>query len=237
MAFEFTKQADGVGVPFNYTRGNPIPLDSWSLFMTEADAKTYATSNPVSYPGQVISVIDGTTPKVFVISNHEVQSQRKLIPVGSGSSQSSSNNTTNTCGQTCCVWFNNPVSKDAVFTDSDTWLFVDGNSHVVPADIGNATEVEVDGVKGYRVYIPAHIEDDAGNWIEGYWSNWTLFAADGSEIEVKTQSFDSVSKIWTLSDGADNYVSEESGQNIIVVTLTKEGTQQKFLAKRDWISD
>ena len=67
MAFEFTKQADGVGVPFNYTRGNPIPLDSWSLFMSLKAATEYATTNPVSYPGQVVSVIEGQTANAYII--------------------------------------------------------------------------------------------------------------------------------------------------------------------------
>lgn len=77
MAFEFTKQADGVGVPFNYTRGNPIPLDSWSLFMTLEAATTYAKENPVSYPGQVISVLEGGKSKVYVIVGGTVDSESK----------------------------------------------------------------------------------------------------------------------------------------------------------------
>lgn len=67
MAFNFIKQADGKGIPFNYTRGNPIPLDSWSLFMSYDDALSYAQSNPVSYPGQIISVLTDGQPKVYVI--------------------------------------------------------------------------------------------------------------------------------------------------------------------------
>ena len=88
MAFEFNKRADGVGVLFNYTRGNPIPLDSWSLFMSYADAETYAKENPVSYPGQVISVLEGGKSKVYVIvSGSEVggkenTSTRTLVELG-----------------------------------------------------------------------------------------------------------------------------------------------------------
>ena len=88
MAFEFNKQADGVGVPFNYTRGNPIPLDSWSLFMSYASAETYAKENPVSYPGQVISVLEGGKSKVYVIvggsevDGKEDASTRTLVELG-----------------------------------------------------------------------------------------------------------------------------------------------------------
>lgn len=67
MAYSYDKQADGVGIPFNYTRGNPIPLDSWSLFLNYSDASTYATSNPVSYPGQVVSVVEGQTANAYII--------------------------------------------------------------------------------------------------------------------------------------------------------------------------
>ena len=88
MAFEFNEQADGVGVPFNYTRGNPIPLDSWSLFMSYASAETYAKENPVSYPGQVISVLEGGKSKVYVIvggsevDGKEDKSTRTLVELG-----------------------------------------------------------------------------------------------------------------------------------------------------------
>ena len=88
MAYEFIKQADGVGIPFNYTRGNPIPLDSWSLFMSLKAATEYAKSNPVSYPGQVISVLEGGKSKVYVIvSGSEVDgkedtSKRTLVELG-----------------------------------------------------------------------------------------------------------------------------------------------------------
>ena len=67
MAFEFNKQADGVGIPFNYTRANPIPLDSCSLFMSLKAATEYAKFNPVSYPGQVVSVIEGQTANAYII--------------------------------------------------------------------------------------------------------------------------------------------------------------------------
>ena len=93
MAYSYDKQADGVGIPFNYTRGNPIPLDSWSLFMTLEAATTYATTNPVSYPGQVVSVVEGQTANAYIIvagpeitdqkgGKKEDISKRKLIKLG-----------------------------------------------------------------------------------------------------------------------------------------------------------
>ena len=34
MAYSYTGHLNGLPNPKNFTRGNPIPLDSWSLFMT-----------------------------------------------------------------------------------------------------------------------------------------------------------------------------------------------------------
>ena len=82
MAFSFTDQANGVGIPFNYTRGNPIPLDSWSLFMSYQDAETYAKQNPVSYPGQIITVLQGGESKVYVIVQGSEYADGDEIPEG-----------------------------------------------------------------------------------------------------------------------------------------------------------
>lgn len=45
------------GVTFERT--NPTPLEKYSIFKTLDDAKTYASTNPVAYPGQIITVIAG----------------------------------------------------------------------------------------------------------------------------------------------------------------------------------
>lgn len=54
------------GVPFQ--RAAAVPLEKYSLFPTKAAAETYASKNPVAYPGQVIMVVDagaeGTAGKV-----------------------------------------------------------------------------------------------------------------------------------------------------------------------------
>ena len=82
MAYSYTDQANGVGIPFNYTRGNPLPLDSWSLFTSLSDAETYATSNPVSYPGQVLTVITNGSPVVYAIAGGHIYEDGDDIPEG-----------------------------------------------------------------------------------------------------------------------------------------------------------
>lgn len=65
----FTDLAGGAswaaGVSFQ--RSNPLPLDKYSVFQSLADAETYASTNAVAYPGQLITVADGSKMVAYVI--------------------------------------------------------------------------------------------------------------------------------------------------------------------------
>ena len=53
------------GVAFK--RSNPLPIDRYSVFQTEADAKSYAKTNPVAYPGQLIAVVTASGATAYII--------------------------------------------------------------------------------------------------------------------------------------------------------------------------
>jgi hypothetical protein len=80
----FTNLASGAswaaGVSFQ--RSNPLPLDKYSVFQSEADLVTYVTTNAVAYPGQIVAVYDATSAEMraFVISS--VGENGTYIPVG-----------------------------------------------------------------------------------------------------------------------------------------------------------
>lgn len=80
----FTNLASGAtwaaGVAFQ--RSNPLPLDKYSVFQSEADLVTYVTTNAVAYPGQIVAVYDATSEEMhaFVISS--VGENGTYIPVG-----------------------------------------------------------------------------------------------------------------------------------------------------------
>lgn len=80
----FTNLASGAtwaaGVAFQ--RSNPLPLDKYSVFQSEADLVTYVTTNAVAYPGQIVAVYDATAAEMraFVISS--VGEDGTYIPVG-----------------------------------------------------------------------------------------------------------------------------------------------------------
>jgi hypothetical protein len=64
-----TSAAWDAGVVFNRTNG--IPIDKWSIFKTYEDAQTYASSNPVAYPGQIVAVVsdDGQSDAYIIMGD------------------------------------------------------------------------------------------------------------------------------------------------------------------------
>lgn len=55
-----------IGVPFNYSRGNPQPLDNSSIYTSLSAAQEYATNSPVAYVGQIVTVVDSDKGSVDV---------------------------------------------------------------------------------------------------------------------------------------------------------------------------
>ena len=55
-----------IGVPFNYTRGNPLPIDNSMVWTSLSAAQDYALTSPVAYIGQVITVVDSALSTVDV---------------------------------------------------------------------------------------------------------------------------------------------------------------------------
>ena len=54
------------GVTFERT--NPVPLEKYSVFHTLAEAQSYAASNVVAYPGQLVAVVTDSTVTTYKIN-------------------------------------------------------------------------------------------------------------------------------------------------------------------------
>lgn len=55
-----------IGVAINRT--NPVPIDANSVFKTLTELQTYAETNPVAHPGQIVSVITETETAAYIIN-------------------------------------------------------------------------------------------------------------------------------------------------------------------------
>ena len=75
------KDGSTMGLPMNITRGNPIPIDSTSVWYSLASAQAYARNGATAYVGQILSVVDeiNDITTVYVIINESGD----LIEVGS----------------------------------------------------------------------------------------------------------------------------------------------------------
>lgn len=77
--------ADGLGFPLNFRRGNPNPLDNSSVWASLEAAQTYATSDPVAYVGQILTVVDNASGVATVYSIQDEAGTLKKVgtsPVG-----------------------------------------------------------------------------------------------------------------------------------------------------------
>lgn len=54
------------GVAFQ--RSNPLPLDKYSVFASIEDAESYAATNAVAYPGQIVAVVNEGVMEVYVLA-------------------------------------------------------------------------------------------------------------------------------------------------------------------------
>lgn len=68
------------GVAFQ--RSNPLPLDKYSVFETEAKAIEYATTSAVAYPGQIVAYVDGDKMAVCVLAQNTDGSGLELQSIG-----------------------------------------------------------------------------------------------------------------------------------------------------------
>ena len=78
------KNGSSMGLPMNITRGNPIPIDSTSVWYSLQEAQTYARTGATASVGQLLSVVDETnnTTTVYVIINENGE----LLNISSGGS-------------------------------------------------------------------------------------------------------------------------------------------------------
>lgn len=83
-AYDLSNLWDGIdngakwdaGVVFNRT--NALPLDKFSVFKSFADAYDYAQNNAVAYPGQIITVVDGT---LSTVTAYKIETDGQLCAV------------------------------------------------------------------------------------------------------------------------------------------------------------
>ena len=84
MAY-INKDVSTMAMPSGMNRMGQFPLDMSSVFYSEAELRTYATSGAIAYVGQIVSLVDETNKKVTVYSIQNTDGLLKevgTVPVG-----------------------------------------------------------------------------------------------------------------------------------------------------------
>ena len=178
--------ADGLGFPLNFRRGNPNPLDNSSVWASLEAAQTYATSDPVAYVGQILTVVDNANGVATVYSIQDDAGTLKKVgtsPVGDESTITVAED------GTVSLFGVSGLELDRVEEDGSTTkinyqpLLVDGKlTWVEPSATtveGLATEIE--GLKTRISALEGTVGDESKGLVKGVADN----AAAISDINTK----------------------------------------------------
>ena len=178
--------ADGLGFPLNFRRGNPNPLDNSSVWASLEAAQTYATSDPVAYVGQILTVVDNANGVATVYSIQDEAGTLKKVgtsPVGDESTITVAED------GTVSLYGVSGLELDRVEEDGSTTkinyqpLLVDGKlTWVEPSATtveGLATEIE--GLKTRISALEGTVGDESKGLVKGVADN----AAAISDINTK----------------------------------------------------
>lgn len=91
--------------PVSLSRQGAFPIDRYSLWFDFAQAQEYASTSPLSYPGQIISVVNEDEDKV---DTYKIEIDGSLSPVGGGVS--------------AIVQAKNPATSDWQYEIGQMWV-------------------------------------------------------------------------------------------------------------------
>lgn len=91
--------------PLSISRQDAFPLDKSSLWFDKEQAESYATSSPLAYPGQLISVVN---EKESTVDTYKIEVDGSLSPVGGGVS--------------AIVQAKNPATSDWQYEIGQMWI-------------------------------------------------------------------------------------------------------------------
>ena len=179
--------ADGLGFPLNFRRGNPNPLDNSSVWASLEAAQTYATSDPVAYVGQILTVVDNANGVATVYSIQDEAGTLKKVgtsPVGDESTITVAED------GTVSLYGVSGLELDRVEEDGSTTkinyqpLLVDGKlTWVEPSATtveGLATEIE--GLKTRISALEGTVGDESKGLVKGVADNTAAISDINTKI-------------------------------------------------------
>lgn len=72
--------------PNTFKRQGAFPLERYSLFNTLAEAQAYASSNPIAYIGQIVTVVTQKDGAADTVKSYVIGKDSQLVEFAQGSS-------------------------------------------------------------------------------------------------------------------------------------------------------
>ena len=66
----------------SFKRANALPLEKYSVHASLSDAQTYASTNPVAYPGQILAVVENDSTGIYYIDHTMNLKEVGKLPTG-----------------------------------------------------------------------------------------------------------------------------------------------------------
>lgn len=218
-------------VAVSIKRGNPLPLDSNSVFQSYADLETYA-AGVLAYPGQVVAVVNESSTAIYFLDQN-----LNIQPVGAADGQSIDFNTD---GKLEVKGFKSAASFTLPQKQADgsiKWVaiseIVEGDGNTVTtigaADASVNVELTTDTEASKEYSVKANISAEGGNQVELKADGLFVPAYDDStlvgEINKKANSADVYSKT-----DADNLLANKANTTDV---YTKTEADNLLNAKAD----
>lgn len=209
-------------VAVSIKRGNPLPLDSNSVFQSYADLETYA-AGVLAYPGQVVAVVNESSTAIYFLDQ-----DLNIQPVGAADGQSIDFNTD---GKLEVKGFKSAASFTLPQKQADgsiKWVaiseIVEGDGNTVTtigaADTSVNVELTTDTEASKAYNVKANISAEEGNQVQLKADGLFVPAYDDStlvgEINKKANSADVYSKtdadnlLANKANAADVYTKTEA---------------------------
>lgn len=218
-------------VAVSIKRGNPLPLDSNSVFQSYADLETYA-AGVLAYPGQVVAVVNESSTAIYFLDQN-----LNIQPVGAADGQSIDFNAD---GKLEVKGFKSAASFTLPQKQADgsiKWVaiseIVEGDGNTVTtigaADASVNVNLTTDTEASKEYSVKANISAEGGNQVELKADGLFVPAYDDStlvgEINKKANSADVYSKT-----DADNLLANKANATDV---YTKTEADNLLNAKAD----
>lgn len=165
MAY-INKDIPTMAMPKSFDRMGQFPLDMSSVFYNKEELENYASSNPIAYVGQIVSLVDEDNKKVTVYSIQNVEGDLQELGTVSDVSKY-------LAGTGIVIGEDNTISVDV---DNETIEIVDGKlSAVIPDYADTDTKTNIVSGDSYISIEGSLIEND---------SNTFTISIDESELKT-----------------------------------------------------